>query len=115
MKWKVLKEKAILCAVGNETYFCERAAPWAMQEQVAEGKFGGRDHTDGWRLRSLELRDMVVKVIEKWDIRRAKALVDLFPGAVPKWCLGLVPRCYEADGGKGEWMVEFGEEGGGDA
>jgi len=114
MRWDTLKEKAVLCAVGNETYFCEKAAPWVIQEQVAEGRFGGRDHKDGWRMRSLEMRRKVAKVIENWDVRRAKALVDLFPGAVPKRCLGLVPRCYVADDGKGEWMVEF-EEGGGDA
>ena len=109
-KWETLKKKAILVAVGNCEYFCEKVAPLAIIEAVQERKFGGRDHKNGWRLRSLAMRQKVIQIIERWDVRRAKSLIDLFPGIVSDRFMGQVPVCYIADNKNADWMVEFREE-----
>lgn len=100
MKWEKLKEKAILMAVGNVPSVYEKLAPYALLMGVASGDFG-------WRKNAEILRDETIKIIENWDIRRAKALIDLFPGVVPKYCLNKVPSCYMADNENMDWMVEF--------
>jgi len=106
-KWDTMKEKAILIAVGNCEYFCEKAAPWAMVEAVQERKIGGKNHKSGWRMRSLEMRRKVIQIIERWDVRRVKALIDLFPGIVPQRFIGRAPVCFIADNENSDWMIEF--------
>ena len=58
MKWETLKEKAILCAVGNVPYCYEKMAPYALLEGMADGKFDMKNKAE-------KLREMVVKVIER--------------------------------------------------
>ena len=98
VKWDKLKEKAILAAVGNLEYTCEMAAPLALIAGIGDGTYD-------WKRNSREMREAVIRVIEKWDIRRAKALIDLFPGIVPKRCAGKVPECFMAE--DGGWTLEY--------
>jgi hypothetical protein len=115
MKWNTLKKKAILIAVGYEPCIYGKLAPYAILAGIADMSLGFRrpDKNSspklgfGWRKNAEELRNKAIKVIEHWDIRRAKALIDLFPDCVPKYCLGKVPECYVADNDKAEWMVCF--------
>ena len=102
VKWENLKEKAILAAVGNVPYVYEKLAPYALLMGIENGRFG-------WRKQAENLRNEAIRVIERWDVRRAKELVDLFPGIVPKRHIGKVPVCYMADDDKAAWMVEFKE------
>lgn len=100
--WERMKRDAVLIAVGNIPYVYEKMAPYALLMGIETGRFG-------WRKQAEELRDAAIRIIEHWDVRRAKALVDLFPGIVPQRCVGKVPVCYMADNEKAEWMVEFPE------
>lgn len=100
MKWETLKEKAILMAVGYVEHICVEAAPFALIAGIGDGTFD-------WKTNSKKMREQVIKIIERWDIRRTKALIDLFPGIVPKRFLGRVPVCYIADNKNADWIVEF--------
>lgn len=100
VKWETLKEKAILVAVGNVEYVCMNAAPLALIAGVADGTFD-------WKTNAGKMREAVIKVVERWDVRRAKALIDLFPGIVPRRFVGMVPVCYVEDTPSADWIVEF--------
>jgi hypothetical protein len=115
MKWDTIKREAVLIAVGNESYIYENLAPYAILAGIADMSLGfSRPDKNssprlgfGWRKNAVELRNKAIHIIEHWDIRRVKSLIDLFPGCVPKYCLGKVPECYVADNDKAEWMVCF--------
>ena|ERR1039457_6625761 len=103
IKWDTLKSKAIAIAVGNKEYVeIWKAGPYALLAGVGDGTFD-------WRKNAIEMRKEVIRIIERWDVRRAKALIDLFPGIVPKRCWGRVPVCFIADTEKAHWMVGFPE------
>lgn len=100
MKWESLKRNAVLIAVGNESYIYEKLAPYALLAGLGDAKCD-------WKRHAIELRNEAIRIIENWDIRRAKALIDLFPGVVPKYCVSKVPVCFMADNENADWMVEF--------
>lgn len=98
--WARMKIDAAICAVGYIPEIYIQLAPYALLMGIESGKFG-------WRKQAEELRAEAIRIIEHWDIRRAKALIDLFPGIVPRNCLGKTPVCYIADNTKAEWLCEF--------
>ena len=66
---------------------------YAVMEAVSRG-------STNWRGTLVELQETVWDVIDKWDIRRMRALCELFPGIVPKDC------AFTADmDGKGNWVI----------
>jgi len=99
VKWDTLKDKAIAYLVGNDFANVGRLGPYACLASIGNGK--------NWRDNMEELRQIVIRTIERWDVRRAKALVDLCPEIVPARCRGKIPRCYVADNANGDWVVEY--------
>ncbi len=95
IKWETVKRRA-MSAAGIECAnagFMNRAAPYALQECVADGRFD-------WRARLEELRDMTRARIAGWDVRRARSLHRLFPDCLPQDCR------YELElRDDGEWWV----------
>jgi hypothetical protein len=122
IKWEKLKLAVVRIAVGNEPYIFEKLAPYALlmgienlthkhknAEKLALSALfmDIENHTYNWRKNAEKLREAAINIIEHWDIRRVKALIDLFPCCVPKYCLSKVPVCYMADNENADWMVEF--------
>ena len=95
-----MKNKAVLVAVGNVPYVYERLGPYALLAGLGDAKCD-------WKRHAIELRNEAIRIIENWDIRRAKALIDLFPDIVPKCYVGKVPMCFMADNDNADWMIEF--------
>jgi len=58
-----------------------------------------------WREVEPELREKCYSIISNWDIRRAKALIDLFPDMMPKQCLNKTPVAEYDE--KGDWVLVF--------
>ena len=100
IKWETLKTKAIDATGVCGEYSFWQSGPYSLIAGIGDGSFD-------WKKNGKELRDKVVSIIDNWDIRRAKALIDLFPAIVPKNCQGRVPRCYMEDNENSDWMVEF--------
>jgi len=53
-----------------------------------------------WRDVLVNMQEEIYKIIDQWDIRRAKALCKLIPDLVPKSCTFTVD--YDE---KGEWII----------
>ena len=97
VKWKTLKRKAEEKAWYPN--FIENAAPYALLMSLEQ------EHPRRWRDNAETLRNLFVRTIRNWDIRRAKALVDLFPDIVSRRDVGVPPVAEMAE--KGEWIVVF--------
>ena len=104
IKWETLKKKAIKAAIGDTQWYLGpqevEMACYAMLKSIGDGSFN-------WNRNLEELRKEVVRIIDRWDVRCTKKLIDLFPGIVPKNCIGKVPRCYMADNEDCDWVVDF--------
>lgn len=104
VKWDTLKEKALMC-IGPKFQMGmpdSHVAAYALLGGLGDGSFNWKKNYD-------ELWERCKAIVERWDVRRAKALIDLFPGIVPKRFVGRVPRCYMADTPNADWIVEFEE------
>lgn len=100
IKFDALKEKAILAAVGNIPYCYEKLAPWAILAGIESGKYG-------WRKNAEEIREKVIRIIERWDVRRVKALIELFPSIVPQKYAKASVQCYMEDNENADWVMEL--------
>lgn len=58
-----------------------------------------------WRVIEPELREKCYEVISNWDIRRAKALIDLFPDILPRMYRAIVPLADQD--AQGNWVLTF--------
>lgn len=108
-KWNTLKKKATQHVVGliggGDTSWYPN---WELIAHALAGGVG--DGTFNWRKNAEELQNEVIRVINRWDVRCAKRLVDLFPAIVPVRCRGVIPACYIEDKEDGEWVVDFGSK-----
>jgi hypothetical protein len=96
IKWDALKNKAKDMAVGNIPYCFEKMAPYALIEGIIDNSFN-------WKQNVTILRNKVIQIIDNWDIRRVKTLIDLFPGIVSTSNRNRHITCYMDD----NWMVSF--------
>jgi hypothetical protein len=77
----------------------DSAAFWALAEQIgAERPRKVQDICKEWIDKGCEL-------INRWDIRCVKKLIELFPSCVPAYCHKLP---IQLDDSGEEWMVVFG-------
>ena len=101
VKWENLKKKVILSAVGNVPYFYEKMVPLALSMSIHDEKF------NNWRERTEWMRQEFIKVIENWDIRMVKKLIELFPDIIPIKYQRKTPVCFQADNENADWLIEF--------
>jgi len=97
VKWETLKRK-----VEEKAWypnFIENAAPYALLMSLEQ------EHPRRWRDNAEVLRDLFVRTVRNWDIRRAKALVGLFPDIVPRRYVGVTPVAEMDE--KGYWILVF--------
>lgn len=59
---------------------------------------------------SREWMEEAVKVIERWDVRQIRKLIELFPYCIPKHLHGQKICAEMADNENCDWLVYFGEE-----
>ena len=60
-----------------------------------------------WRKNYDELWEKCREIVEGWDVRMVKKLIECFPGIVPQKCDGKKITCYMADNKNSDWMVAF--------
>ena len=97
VKWETLKRKVEDSAW--HPCFMESIAPYAILMSLEQ------EHPRRWRDNAEVLRNLFVRTVRNWDIRRAKALVELFPDIVPRRYAGVTPVAEMDD--RGEWILVF--------
>lgn len=74
-------------------------------KRAGERGFAIGDASSELSLIALRARVDAIKVIDRWDVREAAKLVDLFPAAVPKKYQRAALSCYMADNEDADWMI----------
>ena len=103
IKWNTLKKKAIEAALG----FPQWSFGPAEMEMACTALIAGMvDGSFNWKRNIEEIKNEVADIIDRWDVRAARKLVDTFPGIVNKRWVGVTAECFYGE--NGEWMVRFG-------
>jgi hypothetical protein len=104
-KLNALKDKAVIQANGlMGGRFAENSQPAVIASILAKNLEG---QGKNWRDNYEELRTLVIKTIDNWDVRNVKSLIALFPSIVNKsHAEPNAPCCVEIDD-NGHWCVIF--------
>lgn len=100
-KWDTIKDKCVGMCKCNTFGALPHANSFyisAVMEAVACG------HID-WRGKSKELQKKCEDIIDAWDIRMAKKLIDLFPNCIPTRFHNRTPKADYNE--KGEWVLIY--------
>lgn len=62
-----------------------------------------------WNRVVLRAREAGLELIENWDVRQVRKLIELFPECVPAKFRGKQLTCFMADNEDCDWMVEVAE------
>lgn len=106
-KWETIKDKAIDFVAGKSIWDCCYKNQVALVSLAMEATIG-KDYN--WKKSTEELRQQAITIINNWDIRMAKKLVDLFPEIIPERLRDKPITCYMADNDNADWMIEFAEK-----
>lgn len=101
-KWDKMKEKAIANYFGVDkhdfAFRWHQLVPYGLIAGAADGSFD-------WKKNLEEMRNQAIQLIEKWDIRRVKTLIELFPTIVSVKDGNRMPFVDIDE--KGDWVVSF--------
>ena len=95
IKWETLKNNAKK-SLSQFPYCVENFGSYAVMASLSNSK---------WKENLSELEKKAFNIINKWDIRLAKKLIDFFPNIVDKKYRNKIPNCFIGD--DGEWWVFF--------
>jgi len=103
-RWELITEKAA-CAVAQKGKSFNIGAPvfYGLLEQI-EQCYTGQQVKSFWE-NAQEMSRKAQKICKKWDIRRAKALIDMFPYLIPKKYQGLTPIADMDE--NGDWVLIY--------
>lgn len=65
------------------------------------------DNKQSWWTNLKEMKEAGYQLIDRWDVRQVRKLIELFPGAVPKTYRTKSITVYMADNENCDWMVSF--------
>lgn len=108
IKWETIIKNAE-CIIGTLGAGCwtTNSISMAAQLQFVE-QLITKELVKSWRENAKEITKKAQAICRNWDIRRAKALLDVFPQLIPKKYQGKIPMAdYDA---KGNWVLIFAED-----
>lgn len=100
-KWEQLKLKA--CRELSTQFHLENQGIYAILQSMEQQIIG--DKRLSWGENAVEMKEKAWKMIEKWDIRKAKKLFEAFPNIIPAKYHKQTPICDMDD--KGNWCIYF--------
>jgi hypothetical protein len=103
-KWNKITEKAAI-AVANKGKSFNIGAPiyYGLLEQIEQHYTG--QQVKSWWDNAQEMSRKAQEVCKRWDIRRAKALIDSFPHLIPEKYQGLTPIADMDE--NGDWVLIY--------
>lgn len=60
-----------------------------------------------WRTNIIDMRQSACEVIDKWDIREVRKLIDIFPFIIPPSYHNKKITIYMTDNENCDWMIKF--------
>ena len=104
-KWDTITHNAA-CIVGTLGAGCwtTNSICMAAQFQTVEQMIT-KEPIKGWRENAKEITKKAQDICLNWDIRRARALLDIFPQLIAKKYKGILPSAGYDE--KGDWILVF--------
>jgi len=104
IKWDRLKELASRSIVQRSHNWLANSTCYYALIACIEQQITGEKRKN-WRENTKDMTEKAIDIIQRWDVRKAGKLVQLFPEIVPKKYVNTIPVCDMDE--KGDWCLLF--------